>query len=92
MSGRHLWSSVINNTITEAINYFWRDGHHLEIRAGVAGLRKNKNELTSIGGLRASCSQEKRKKNKYLLTQRIAVLPCVDSPTVIKCTYSNAPE
>lgn len=58
MSGRCLWSSVINNTITEAIDYFWRDGHHLGIRTGVAGWKKNKNVLTSFSGLRASCPQQ----------------------------------
>lgn len=34
MSRRRPWSSVINNTITETIDYFWRDGHHLKLSRG----------------------------------------------------------
>lgn len=42
MRRRCLWTSVINNTITEAIDYFWGDGHYLEVRTGVAGWKRVK--------------------------------------------------
>ncbi len=49
MSRRCLWSSIINNTITEAIDYFWRDGHHSDIRTGKeAGKEKKMSRHLSV--------------------------------------------
>ena len=57
MSGRRLWSSVINNTITEAIDYFLERWSSFRNKNRHGRLGKNKNELTSTSGVRASCSQ-----------------------------------
>lgn len=82
MSRRCLWSRVINNTITGAIDYFWRDGHHLELSIGrhiIAGWKRIRNSwgLSPIKQQHSLFYQMHRTTNGAIILMRLALAKLV---------------